>query len=179
MCLKQPSGHKLFLIVVWTTNLNCHLKEVWVVFFSLAQGVHILTVCQSCSYPWSKPSPSKYIASSLSFLCSCFPTPCAEREMLPDRDLRLRDGCATSRESALTKSSSVTEQGDRYCGALLPVSQPDLQLHCRRDRLKSEPKHSWDFNPKVWLCKQLQVPNAITPILVSPSEIQRHWKNYV
>lgn len=141
--------------MVCATNLYCYLTKVWVVFdfFSLAQGVHILTVCQSCSYPSSNPSSSKYIASPLSFLCSCFTTPRAEREMLPDRGhLKvLRDGCATSRASALTKSSSVTKQGDRYCGALSLVSQLDLQLHCRRDRLKSDLKHSWDFNPKVTL----------------------------
>lgn len=94
MCLKQPLGHKLFLVMVCAINLYCHLTEIWVVFdfFSLAQGVHILTVCQSCSYPWCNPSFSKYTASSLSFLCSWFTTPCAEREMLPDRALKRLEG---------------------------------------------------------------------------------------
>lgn len=48
MCLQQPSGHKLFFIMVCATDLYCHLTKVWVVsdFFSLAQGVHILTVSE-------------------------------------------------------------------------------------------------------------------------------------
>lgn len=40
------------------------------------------------------------------------------------------------------KSSSEIRQWDRYCGALSAASWPKLQLHCRRDRLKSELKHS-------------------------------------
>lgn len=135
--------------MVCATNLYCHLTKVWVVFdfFSLAQGVHILTVCQSCCYPWSNPSSSKYIASSLSCVPASQPHVQKGKYSLTEH---LKDwGMDVLLQGNLPWHKAPQWQNcNRYCGAFSLVSQLDLQLHCRRGSLKSELKHCWDLTQK-------------------------------
>lgn len=73
------------------------------------------------SYLWYKPSSSR--ASLKPFLCYCVsPSPCAEREILPDRDAqRLGEGDAAARELALRELLRDKSNGT-YCRAFPPES---------------------------------------------------------